>query len=166
VSSETPVPLRELCAKATPGKKTCTKCKVEKSLDEFHRQNRTCGLGRKAVCKQCASQVSDRRKAQLRINSRNWAARHPDQIAAKNCRWSKIRPRKYPTSHKEIARNKLRQAVYYGRIYKPTKCEICGSVTPLDGHHNDYSLPLIVEWLCRKCHGKKHRLESIDGKTP
>lgn len=35
-------------------------------------------------------------------------------------------------------------------------CEICGDKKS-EGHHEDYSLPLKVRWLCRKHHGEWHR---------
>ena len=35
-------------------------------------------------------------------------------------------------------------------------CEVCGD-EPADGHHDDYSRPLDVRWLCRKHHKALHR---------
>lgn len=53
------------------------------------------------------------------------------------------------------ARWKLRRAVASGRIVRQP-CEKCGSELA-HGHHEDYSKPLDVRWLCVKCHGKEHR---------
>jgi len=43
---------------------------------------------------------------------------------------------------------------------KAIKCEKCGLATKkgIQWHHPDYSKPLEVIALCRKCHGKAHRL--------
>ena len=35
-------------------------------------------------------------------------------------------------------------------------CERCGH-PKTDGHHEDYSKPLDVIWLCRRCHLQHHR---------
>ena len=35
-------------------------------------------------------------------------------------------------------------------------CEQCGAL-PADAHHDDYSKPLDVRWLCESCHGIEHR---------
>lgn len=35
-------------------------------------------------------------------------------------------------------------------------CQCCGSNQSVEKHHNDYSRPLDVEWLCRKCHKAEH----------
>jgi hypothetical protein len=62
-----------------------------------------------------------------------------------------------------IARRLLRSAVECRRVLKPVVCEDCGLATQaraLHGHHEDYSKPLVVVWVCRKCHGKRHRLEA------
>lgn len=43
---------------------------------------------------------------------------------------------------------------------KAIKCEKCGLVTTkgIEWHHWDYSKPLDVTSLCKKCHGLAHRL--------
>jgi hypothetical protein len=58
--------------------------------------------------------------------------------------------------HKEkwIARAKTRYAISKGIIKKPTKCEVCELVKPLQAHHEDYSKPLEVIFLCYSCHAE------------
>jgi hypothetical protein len=63
-------------------------------------------------------------------------------------------------NEKDRVRHAVAAAVRSGRLIKPSKCQnghAVESPTDLHGHHRDYSKPLEVEWLCRKCHGKKHR---------
>lgn len=56
------------------------------------------------------------------------------------------------------ARDKLRYAVRQGKVEKPNWCEECNiAFVPIEGHHHDYSKPFDVEWLCKRCHGKRHR---------
>lgn len=50
----------------------------------------------------------------------------------------------------------------YAGIYKkrgklvPQPCETCG-FTDVQMHHDDYSKPLEVRWLCRECHLAHHQ---------
>lgn len=50
-------------------------------------------------------------------------------------------------------------AVRDGRLHKQP-CEICGDAKA-DAHHDDYSKPLDVRWLCRPCHSDLHKIERI-----
>jgi hypothetical protein len=43
------------------------------------------------------------------------------------------------------------------KLVNPKICEKCGSDYYVQGHHEDYSKPLDVIWLCCKCHMKRHR---------
>ncbi len=59
---------------------------------------------------------------------------------------------------KWIARAKARYAITKGIIKKPKKCEVCEQVKPLQGHHEDYSKPLEVIFLCYTCHAEADRI--------
>ncbi len=57
---------------------------------------------------------------------------------------------------KRNARNKLRYAVRLGKIMKAEFCEKCLEKRKLHGHHEDYSKPLEVIWVCNYCHKEIH----------
>ena len=62
-------------------------------------------------------------------------------------------------SRKELNRVgwKVTYAVRTGKLVKPDNCSNCDCLgKKLDGHHPDYTKPLKVEWLCRKCHKQRH----------
>lgn len=48
-------------------------------------------------------------------------------------------------------------ALFKGEIEKPPYCELCGSFDmKIHAHHDDYSKPLDVLWLCHDCHMSLH----------
>lgn len=59
---------------------------------------------------------------------------------------------------KSRARSLLNQKVASGVIKKPKKCSICnkGKVR-IVGHHEDYTKPLDVIWVCDVCHCDIHK---------
>jgi excisionase family DNA binding protein len=50
----------------------------------------------------------------------------------------------------------LRRAILCGELSRGGACSKCGAVKDIQGHHEDYSRPLDVVWLCRRCHSQKH----------
>lgn len=61
-------------------------------------------------------------------------------------------------------------AAQRGLIPKAGRCQQCASNTNLDAHHPDYNKPLVVVWLCRRCHQRHHNpttwlLRWLDGNT-
>lgn len=60
---------------------------------------------------------------------------------------------RYPD--KERARKKLQRAVKDGYI-KKKPCQLCGLLNS-QGHHEDYSKPLEVIWLCPVHHRELHK---------
>lgn len=49
----------------------------------------------------------------------------------------------------------VRQAVAAGTLTRGP-CEVCGTTERIHGHHDDYSKPLSVRWLCSSHHSKWH----------
>lgn len=63
----------------------------------------------------------------------------------------------YNKSEKGRASQKLRDAIRQGKIQRQP-CEICQKPNA-DGHHEDYSKPLEVRWLCKTHHAQEHLYE-------
>lgn len=55
------------------------------------------------------------------------------------------------------ARAAVRDALRRGSLVRPTACQGCGALAPLQAHHVDYARPLIVAWFCRDCHERAGR---------
>jgi hypothetical protein len=49
----------------------------------------------------------------------------------------------------------VHRAVSSGVIKRPEQCSFCENKCKPEGHHEDYSKPLDVVWLCRLCHAEK-----------
>lgn len=59
---------------------------------------------------------------------------------------------------KSKARNDFRNAIAAGKIIKPEICSMCKEKVKIEGHHQDYSKPFDVIWLCKSCHWKFHNI--------
>lgn len=56
--------------------------------------------------------------------------------------------------HKTKAQNAVNNALRDKRLTRQP-CEVCGELR-VHGHHDDYSKPLDVKWLCVKHHAERH----------
>lgn len=56
---------------------------------------------------------------------------------------------------KLLARSSLNNAVISGVVVRGC-CEVCGASENVEGHHDDYTKPLDVRWLCREHHKEVH----------
>ncbi len=69
----------------------------------------------------------------------------------------KAAERRASERHKAIARTNLWKAVKRGEIVKGP-CEIGEDcLGQIEGHHDDYSKPLEVRWLCKRHHQQHHK---------
>ena len=67
-------------------------------------------------------------------------------------KWRKDHPEKYR------AQTAVSNAVRDGRLSKPDSCQECTATENIHGHHEDYSEPLDVIWLCPTHHKLRHRI--------
>lgn len=86
-----------------------------------------------------------------------------EHVKARRAERERQRARDPRHRHKVMARQMARRAIAAGRLTRQP-CEYCGAVKT-DAHHEDYSKPLEVRWLCRPCHASEHRA-SAKGEKP
>lgn len=146
--------------------KTCTKCATPKPLGSFYENKKQRG-GRNTECKECAKtrvkaararniehyREFDKRRASLphRVLARKEYQR---TLAGKKAFYNSTRNQHKRYPEKVRARLKLNRAVKSGKIVKQP-CEVCGN-REVNGHHDDYSKPLEVRWLCMVHHKQVH----------
>jgi len=61
------------------------------------------------------------------------------------------------------ARRKAQKAKSTGKLIEEP-CQRCGLTKNIHMHHEDYSKPLDVVWLCAKCHTARHK--ELNKQTP
>jgi len=140
--------------------KECKDCKSEKPLNDFNRN----GKYRASYCKDCHYKrymkwVITNRKINIK-NCKKWRQENKEK-------WSKILRTQYKKQHKLDphklnSRSALQYAVTTRRVIKRNSCEICHN-GPTHGHHEDYSKPLEVIWLCQNCHKSLHQQYKSQG---
>lgn len=149
--------------------KTCFKCNVKKPLSDFYKHPMMAD-GHLNKCKECAkTDVKANRLKRIDYYKAFDAARSnlPHRVEARRqyalterCkesqRLSRIRYQERMPDRR-AAHVLLGNAVRSGVVAKPKNCEWCGSQGKLHGHHEDYTKPLDVIWLCVPCHKKHHR---------
>lgn len=138
----------------------CKDCRKETPASGFYDSN-------KGKCKECVkARVRQHRAANIEIvraydrergqlphrradrAARAWKYKEKHELA--------IRRNRQENPEKYRARNAVNNAVRDGKLQvKP--CERCGDGVGVQAHHDDYSKPLDVMWLCPKHHGERHR---------
>jgi hypothetical protein len=117
-------------------------------------------LGIKSECKAChtATSIASRNRDRARETNAAYMARARAKNPAKFRELERLAARKRPFDEKVRARQHLNDAVRTGKVSRPTTCQQCGQSRRVHGHHDDYSKPLQVRWLCSACHGREHRV--------
>lgn len=130
--------------------KVCIKCRQEFAFDRFYRNS---GMkdGRSNKCKECT-------KVDVRENRAKKIAYYRDYDKARGSRKTLSQIREYRMKNPDAyrAHNAVNNAIRDGKLKKKTECERCGSAGHIQGHHDDYSRPLDVMWLCAACHTQRH----------
>lgn len=138
---------------ARDGTKFCASCLQWRPREQFTK-NATAPDGLYSKCRECKS-----------ASAKTYYKRNRDTIirrvvAGQRTEHGRVllkkRIRSYWDRHpeKRAAHDAVREAKRAGTLTK-LPCEICGSPRT-DAHHDDYSKPLVVRWLCRKHHRDHH----------
>lgn len=124
-----------------PTAKTCNICYESKSLDQFYRTilNKD---GLMNLCRTCHIERQQSYKESKRLVSFKDAAPHKKY-------WLKENKLKL-TAHRKVS-----YAVKTGELVRQP-CERCGTTKDVVAHHEDYTKPLDVLWLCEIHHKERH----------
>ena len=151
------------------GTKKCTSCLVEQTIETNFYKHPKMADGYLTKCKKCVKsrvkkhraenietfRAYDRtryhtslaRKEAARLSHRKWVIKNPNGPTAASNYWRGKNPEKYK------AQNTVNNAIRDGKLERET-CVICGEKA--QAHHEDYSSPLAVVWLCPEHHSLHH----------
>lgn len=149
--------------------KQCFKCLEIKPLSLFYRHKQM-GDGHLNKCKDCTKRdVRKNRndnidyyreydKGRANIPSRVFARTKYQKTDSGKIAANKAK-RLYVEKNtiKRAAHLLVNNAIRGGIISKQSICSECGCSGKIHGHHDDYSLPLVVRWLCARCHSAWHK---------
>lgn len=131
--------------------KTCFKCGEEKPYSEFYKHSKMAD-GHLGKCKTCTKRdVIDNRQLKVGYYREYDRQRGSRQSYSYTAEYRATYPNKY------AAHCAVNNAVRDGKLVKPSACEVCGFGGHIVGHHDDYSQPLVVRWLCQPCHTAWHK---------
>lgn len=145
--------------------KTCSKCNTNKPTDQFYWDKTTNRF--RSDCKSCCNRSERVKKANLKYKRSARGLKHVKKYQKNVKKYQKSEKGRLALNKaskvaylkhkwKWIARAQARYAVKIGKLIKPNKCESCHDCRPLQGHHEDYTKPLEVIWLCSRCHKDVH----------
>ena len=105
-----------------------------------------------AHCKAYNKVYRERFRDRCNAERKAWREENREHIAA-YMREYRRKPNDRP---KQRARLEVAKAVRMGKLTR-RPCEICGTMNELHAHHDDYSQPLEVRWLCEPHHKALHQ---------
>jgi len=146
--------------------KTCFKCNQTKPLCDFYTHPRMAD-GHLGKCKECTKidtklnywknldhyKEYDFNRSQTKERKEK-ASQYLKDHPGKRCLYNKKHREKFPD--RQYANGLLKRAVDSGKMER-LPCAHCGATQNIYGHHEDYSKPLDVIWLCPACHSTLHR---------
>ena len=133
----------------------CRVCSVAKPAADFY--------PKQAACKDCDKiRNKDRRRGYYRPEG-NWTA----SAKARKAIWYKEKHDPF----KQAARFAVRNAIQSGRLVRPSVCSECkqpafrrDGATAIQAHHYlGHEHPLMVVFLCPKCHADEHKAARARG---
>ena len=132
--------------------KKCSKCGLELPLSEFNK-NKNAKDGLQDVCRKCFSEYNKRRYSsdpeRFKANVKAYRKANPEKVLETRLKTCQKRPN-MKNAHKAVD-----AALKCGALVRPDHCQGCGCSSDdrrIEAHHNNYSIPLDVIWLCPPCH--------------
>lgn len=149
--------------------KPCKICFEHKSLSEFYKNS---GMkdGYINVCKVCHNKRSGEWTKQNRDRVNAVTRKRRQTTEAKLARKDEYRSEQAIVARRQaVQRYRLKQpyvdsahrfvrlAIEKGLLTRPDNCSECHLSGVIEAHHDDYTKPEVVRWICKACHEEWHR---------
>lgn len=149
--------------------KKCSVCGFTKDLSEYYKHPKMAD-GHLNKCKECQKANSRAARDRNPDHYREYdkaRANQPERVKARReyirtdagrlakARATKNYQERYPM--KRAAHTIVSNAIRDDKLKKPGAYESCGSNHKIEAHHDNYTKPLDVRWLCEECHKEWHR---------
>jgi ribosomal protein S27AE len=140
----------------------CNRCDGDFDLGMFYSKDKTCKECRKSMVKENRNKNIEYYRAFDRARGnipKRIAARKAYQVTEAG-RAASSRANKSWIDRNLVKRSSaviVGNAVRDGKLFKPDTCSECGKGGRIHGHHDDYTKPLDVRWLCPQCHSDWHK---------
>lgn len=143
-----------------PARLRCRDCCIDRDAEEFPRRGRN-DRKRRGTCRSCIRNAARRRREARREELQAYDRRRHQEPARKQAHREHVAAyrARYPERHS--ARRAVARALKNGTLVR-LPCEVCGSLKT-QAHHDDYSKPLEVTWLCFRDHRARHGQVSLSG---
>lgn len=142
---------------------TCKHCNTDKPDEDFYDSN-------PSKCKECIKSAVRRNREQNIEKYREYdkqRGNEPHRVKARK-EYIKTEAGKQAKKRAMDAYKKRSPMVYASHVIVGNAirngtltpwqvCSVCNSTEKIEGHHDDYTKPLEVRWLCEKCHKEWHR---------
>lgn len=147
--------------------RVCKACGETKPVSAYYKS-------RKTSCADCVKRMAneyrttnlevvrayDRTRGQLDSRKAENRNRYKRTVADPELRaryWQRSANWRAANTLKRKAHILVGNAVKGGHMKRPAACTACGCRCVPHAHHEDYTKPLEVTWLCKPCHGKRHQ---------
>ena len=137
----------------TISEKPCFKCGTIQPLANFYKHPQMPD-GHVNKCKECNKKDVQENYAKRREQYLAYDQKRQQTPERKQKQLEYQRRRRANKRERYIAHTAVGNAVRDGRLER-LPCEVCGNAKS-EGHHDDYSKPLDVRWLCFKHHREHH----------
>lgn len=132
----------------------CSRCKESITVTEAMVRRH------KYICGPCESQMATdwarRNREKKRASNNKYHAERSSGRAERTANWRANHP------EKRAAHQAVQTAVRNGALIK-SPCQVCGRAVRIHAHHDDYSKPLDVIWLCHQHHMQRHAMLAARG---
>ena len=137
----------------------CKDCKKKRDLVCYSRDIEKIKKNKAQYYKLNAEKIKAYKKQYRKANPQKVEACVDNSKAKKPEKYRKIAAKKAARMRREhplkcAARRAIYDAIRRKEITRPTMCSNCPFIGCIEAHHEDYSKPFDVRWLCKSCHDK------------